>query len=230
MRPSQRLRSVWPRSSRENGGVLVQFPSRLLLTGTVLGALAASSASALTIPDRVADTPGAPVGVPGLTAAGTSHSPGSAPTPVTTGPPITGAQIAGLAIAPARDRAVELIAEDAGVATVAEVLRPEAERLEAQLPEVELPGVEQPGVQRPNAQPPAVQQPTVQQPAAPQPRVEQPRAERPEAQRPDAQPVPPVSAPAPVELNEQELNQLRADARKACAAGQLHGEVCRRAA
>ncbi len=88
---------------------VVRSPSRLVLTGSVLGALVASGGTAFTMENNVAD---AAVEIPGFT---TADEQATAPseTSLTLGPPVSGAQIAAIALAPARDRAATLAAERA---------------------------------------------------------------------------------------------------------------------
>jgi hypothetical protein len=98
-------------SSHGSGDALVRFPSRPVLAASVCAALAASGGTVLTMPDQ-------PAGVPDITqdpAAGTGLA---APQPVdvastVAGPPVSGAQIAGLALAPARERASTLVSQRA---------------------------------------------------------------------------------------------------------------------
>jgi hypothetical protein len=122
-------------SSRGSGGALVRFPSRPVLAASVLAALAASGGTVLTMPDEAVvdaaqsapDLPATP-GVP-------AQNPADAPT--VAGPPVSGAQIAGLALAPARERADSLITqraatEAAAEAAAAKVAAEEQARQEAQ--------------------------------------------------------------------------------------------------
>jgi hypothetical protein len=109
----------------------VRFPSRLVLAGSVLSALAASSGTALTMPDRIAD---AAVAVPDFPATPGNRTAQPSTGSITVGPPVTGAQIAALAVAPARERAATLIAERAqaeAAAAEAERARLEAEQAAA---------------------------------------------------------------------------------------------------
>ena len=118
-------------SSRGSGGALVRFPSRPVLAASVLAALAASGGTVLTMPDEAVvdaaqsapDLPATP-GVP-------ARNPADAPT--VAGPPVSGAQIAGLALAPARERADSLIAQRAAAeAAAAKVAAEEQAQQEAQ--------------------------------------------------------------------------------------------------
>jgi hypothetical protein len=96
--------------------VLVRFPSRPVLAASVLAALAASAGTVLTMPDYAADAaePGSDfAAAPGLG----DGAPAAAPTAA--GPPVSGAQIAGLALAPARDRATEVAAQQSAAAAAA---------------------------------------------------------------------------------------------------------------
>ncbi|OZM83800.1 hypothetical protein [Pseudonocardia sp. MH-G8] len=91
--------------------IVVRFQSRAVLAGAALAMFAASSGVALLMPDP-ADDP--TVGVPEFAASQQSlpavpDDAGARPV----APPVTGAQIAALALAPARDRAETLIAERA---------------------------------------------------------------------------------------------------------------------
>jgi hypothetical protein len=98
-------------------GVVVRFPPRLVLVASALCMVAASSGTALVMSGE-ADV--APVPVPEITSVSPEvQSPAPAEQIGSTGPAITGAQIAGLALAPARDRAAALIEEQ---------VRAEAER------------------------------------------------------------------------------------------------------
>ena len=83
-------------------------PPRLLLACSVLGALIASSATALTLPHRAADID--TVALPGFSQ---GSSPTSAAAPASAaaeaaGPPVTGRQIAELVAGPAAQRAAAL--------------------------------------------------------------------------------------------------------------------------
>ena len=108
----------------------MRFPSRPVLTASVLAALAASAGTVLTMPDQVADAaesgPTALPGGPGVHA----QEPSQAPTAA--GPPVTGAQIAGLALAPARERAGTLIAERAAAQSAADAAEEKARQEAAQ--------------------------------------------------------------------------------------------------
>jgi hypothetical protein len=91
--------------------IVVRFQSRAVLAGAALAMFAASSGVALLMPDPANDPA---VGVPEFAASQQSLPavPDDASArPVA--PPVTGAQIAALALAPARDRAETLIAERA---------------------------------------------------------------------------------------------------------------------
>jgi hypothetical protein len=99
-------------------GDVVRFQSRAVLAGSALAMLAASSGVALLMPES-ADDPA--VGVPGFAASQESLpavEDDATARPVA--PPVTGAQIAALALAPARDRAETLIAERAKAEAAAE--------------------------------------------------------------------------------------------------------------
>jgi hypothetical protein len=109
----------------------MRFPSRPVLAASVLAALAASGGTVLTMPDEAVvdaaqsapDLPATP-GVP-------AQNPADAPT--VAGPPVSGAQIAGLALAPARERADSLIAQRAAAeAAAAKVAAEEQAQQEAQ--------------------------------------------------------------------------------------------------
>ena len=86
----------------------MRFPPRLALAASVLGVFAASSGTALMLPER-AEEPVVPV--PELAAASQpqAQSPAGPAAPVA--PVVTGEQIAALALAPARERAAALVAE-----------------------------------------------------------------------------------------------------------------------
>jgi hypothetical protein len=89
--------------------IVVRFPPRFVLAASALGMVAASSGAVLLMPGNAEDTT---VPVPEITsAADQQQAPAPAEPAVSAGPAITGAQIAALALAPARDRAAELIAE-----------------------------------------------------------------------------------------------------------------------
>jgi hypothetical protein len=90
--------------------IVVRFPPRLALAVSVLGVFAASSGAAVLIPDR-ADNTATPV--PEFAAAPAPQAPAPAEPVASAGPAITGAQIAALALAPARERAATLIEEQA---------------------------------------------------------------------------------------------------------------------
>jgi hypothetical protein len=98
-------------------GEIVAFSSRVKLASSVIGVLAAGSTAVLTLAPPSAH---AAVKVPDFD----SHA--AAPTPVgATGapaivPPVTGAQIAGLVLTPARDRVNAIIAERAQAAAAAQ--------------------------------------------------------------------------------------------------------------
>ena len=91
--------------------VIVRFPPRLVLAASAIGMVAASSGAVLLMPGNAEDTA---VPVPEFTsAADQQQAPAPAEPAVSAGPAITGAQIAALALAPARDRAAALIEEQA---------------------------------------------------------------------------------------------------------------------
>lgn len=79
----------------------------LLVTGSVVAALAASGGTVLTLPDRLAGGEASPAVTP------SAHTQPSAPAPDRIGPPVTGAQIAATALAPARERAAVMAANRA---------------------------------------------------------------------------------------------------------------------
>jgi hypothetical protein len=89
----------------------VRFPPRLVLAASAIGMVAASSGAVLLLPG---DAQGAAVPVPEITSPSRQQAPAPAE-PVSAGPAITGAQIAALALSPARDRAAALIQEQAKV-------------------------------------------------------------------------------------------------------------------
>ena len=102
----------------------MRFSSRLVLAGSVLGMFAASSGAVLLMPDRAEDTA---VPVPELAAAAEPQAPAPVEVAGPAATPITGAQIAALALAPARDRAATLVAERAAAEAAAEAERARAE-------------------------------------------------------------------------------------------------------
>jgi hypothetical protein len=105
--------------------IVVRFPPRLVLAASALGMVAASSGAVLMLPANAEDTA---VPVPEITsAADQQQAPAPAEPVVSAGPAITGAQIASLALTPARDRAAALIEERARA--MAEVERARAERV-----------------------------------------------------------------------------------------------------
>jgi hypothetical protein len=83
--------------------VLVRFPARLVLAGSVLGVFAASSATVYSLSEDVDDA-----AVTVVYDASSDEAPAEPAPPV---PTVTGAQLAALAVTPARDRAAALIAE-----------------------------------------------------------------------------------------------------------------------
>jgi hypothetical protein len=91
--------------------IVVRFPPRLVLAASALGMVAASSGAVLLMPEPT-KTGGVPV--PEITSPPQQQQQQAPAEPVTTpAPAITGAQIAELALAPARDRAAALIEEQA---------------------------------------------------------------------------------------------------------------------
>jgi hypothetical protein len=108
--------------------LLVRFPSRFMLAGSVLGVLAASSSAALTMTGGTAD---AAVKLPEFDSSSAPSTPARAIAPLADAPPVTGAQIAGLAVTPARDRVAAIIAERAQAAAAAEAAKAEAARVQA---------------------------------------------------------------------------------------------------
>jgi hypothetical protein len=91
--------------------IFVRFPPRLVLTASAIGMVAASSGAVLLMPGN---TQAAAVPVPEITSpAQQQQAPAPAEPVASPGPAITGAQIAALALAPARDRAAALIKEEA---------------------------------------------------------------------------------------------------------------------
>ena len=82
--------------------MLVGFPARLVLAGSVLGVFAASSGTVYSLSEDVGD------------ASVTVYDASSDQAPAEPAPPVptvTGAQLAALAVGPARERAAALIAE-----------------------------------------------------------------------------------------------------------------------
>src|ERR1700754_2488875 len=104
---------------------IVAFPSRSLLTCSVIGVMAASSGAAFSMaPTSAASAVRVPdFGKQPAAAAPVRPAPPPAAVPAIVVPPVTGAQIAGLAIAPARDRVDAIVAEKAKSAAVAEAAR-----------------------------------------------------------------------------------------------------------
>jgi hypothetical protein len=98
--------------------IFVRFPPRLVLVASAIAMVAASSSAVLLMPGN---TQAAVVPVPEITSpAQQQQAPSAAEPAATPGPAITGAQIAALALAPARERAAALIEEES---------RAEAERI-----------------------------------------------------------------------------------------------------
>jgi hypothetical protein len=91
-----------------------------MLAGSVLGVFAVSSGVVLLMPERIDD---ASVSVPDLAASSESEALAPAEPAVAVEPAISGAQIAELALAPARDRAATLIAERAQAEAAAKQAR-----------------------------------------------------------------------------------------------------------
>jgi hypothetical protein len=90
--------------------IFVRFPPRLVLAASAIGMVAASSGAVLLMPGS---TEAAAVPVPEIISPAQQQAPAPAEPVATPGPAITGAQIAALALAPARDRAAALIEEEA---------------------------------------------------------------------------------------------------------------------
>jgi hypothetical protein len=107
-------------------GEIVAFSSRVMLASSVIGVLAAGSTAVLTMAPPSAH---AAVKVPDFD----SHAAVPAPSPGAPAvvPPVTGAQIAGLVLTPARDRVNAIIAERAQAAAAAEAAKAEAARAAA---------------------------------------------------------------------------------------------------
>lgn len=109
-------------------GEIVAFSSRVMRASSVIGVLAAGSTAALTMAPPSAH---AAMKVPDFD----SHA--AAPTPAGTAgapaivPPVTGAQIAGLVLTPARDRVNAIIAERAQAAAAAQAAKAAAARAAA---------------------------------------------------------------------------------------------------
>jgi hypothetical protein len=111
--------------------MLVRFPSRFLLVSSVLGVLAASSSAALTMTGSTAH---AAVKVPEFDNSAAPSAPTLAAAPLTDSPPVTGAQIAGLAVTPALDRVAAIIAERAQAEEAQAAARAQAARAAAPPP------------------------------------------------------------------------------------------------
>lgn len=94
----------------------MRFPPRLVLATSAIGMVAASSGAVLLMSGN---TEAAAVPVPEITSPAQQQQPAPAEPVAAPRPTITGAQIAALALAPARDRAAALIEEQ---------VRAEAER------------------------------------------------------------------------------------------------------
>jgi hypothetical protein len=90
--------------------IVVRFPPRLVLAASALGMVAASSGAVLLMPEPT-KTGGVPV--PEITSPAQQQQQAPAEPVTAPVPAITGAQIAELALAPARDRAAALIEEQA---------------------------------------------------------------------------------------------------------------------
>jgi len=103
-------------------GEIVAFSSRVMLASSVIGVLAAGSTAVLTMAPPNAH---AAVKVPDFDSRAATPAPTGAPAVV---PPVTGAQIAGLVLTPARDRVNAIIAERAQAAAAAEAAKAEAAR------------------------------------------------------------------------------------------------------
>lgn len=102
----------------------MRFPPRLVLVASAVAMVVASSGAVLLMPGSSEE---AAVPIPEITsAADQQQAPAPAEPVVSAGPAITGAQIAGLALAPARDRAAALVEEQARAK--AEEARTRAER------------------------------------------------------------------------------------------------------
>jgi hypothetical protein len=91
-----------------------------MLAGSVLGVFAVSSGVVLLMPERTDD---AGISLPEFAASSESEALDPAEPAVAVEPAISGAQIAQLALAPARDRATTLIAERAKAEAAAEQAR-----------------------------------------------------------------------------------------------------------
>lgn len=89
------------------------FPSRMVLASSALGILAASSGAVLTL---TTDSATAAVQVPVFDHSAVPSVPTGVAEPLTAAPPVTGAQIADLAVAPARARVTAIITERARAA------------------------------------------------------------------------------------------------------------------
>jgi len=109
-------------------GEIVAFSSRVMLASSVIGVLAAGSTAVLTMAPPSAH---AAVKVPDFDSHAAAPAPtGAAGAPAIV-PPVTGAQIAGLVLTPARDRVNAIIAERAQAAAAAEAAKAEAARAAA---------------------------------------------------------------------------------------------------
>jgi hypothetical protein len=90
--------------------IVVRFPPRLVLAASALGMVAASSGAVLLMPEP---TEARAVPVPEITSPQQQQAPAPVEPVAAPAPGITGAQIAAIALAPARDRAAALIEEQA---------------------------------------------------------------------------------------------------------------------
>ena len=109
-------------------GEIVAFSSRVMLASSVIGVLAAGSTAVLTMAPPSAH---AAMKVPDFDSHAAVPAPSRTDGAPAVVPPVTGAQIAGLVLTPARDRVNAIIAERAQAAAAAEAAKKEAARAAA---------------------------------------------------------------------------------------------------
>jgi hypothetical protein len=108
-------------------GEVVAFSSRVMAAGSVIGVLTAGSTAVLTLAPPSAN---AAVKVPDFDTHAAAPTPVGATSAPAIVPPVTGAQIAGLVLTPARDRVNAIITERAQAAA-AEAAKAQAARAAA---------------------------------------------------------------------------------------------------
>jgi hypothetical protein len=130
-----------------------------VLAASVLAALATSGGTVLTMPDSPADAaepgavpapqPAAPVSAALPAPAEAAAEPATVPQAL--GPPVSGAQIAGLAVEPARQRADAIAADQAAAEAAARAAEEERARREAEEDDEDDDEDARPGQQRQNS-------------------------------------------------------------------------------